>query len=301
VIYHFPQKYLPTVNRVVDEAGDHRFVYQRPVKGAPSGQAGSYFGHGVLGNPYSDTKTAGHYFIDVLDYRPMPAVPLKDPFGSYYESGRIEPLMLRGKSIRYVAPERFFMILAAGNAFSALPERESARELGVFAPVGAPRDEFRPMTFVPPGTGYVPHGSELIDRFEAAALHERARDDHQDTLERLRHRIQQLGGVCYYNNNVDLFARVGERRFLIEAKSLTRQSAAVNRMRYGIGQLLDYGVRYKAELEGAEPVLAFGSPPGREASWIPTILQANGIAFVARVRNTVNGGNDLGCALPFID
>jgi hypothetical protein len=53
-------------------------------------------------------------------------------------------------------------------------------------------------------------------------------------------------------------------------------------MRYGMGQLFDYRVRYKAELAGAEPVLAFGAPPDLATAWVTTILQENGIAFVAR-------------------
>ncbi len=301
VIYHFPRQYLPLVNRVVDEAGDHRFIYQRPVKGAPAGQAGSYFGHGVLGSPYPDSRTAGHYWMEILDYRPMQPVSLRDAAGLYYESGQSAPLMLRGRSIRYIDGERFFMILARGQAYSALSGLQNTQDRGVFAPVTAPVDAFRPLLEVPPGTGYVPRGNELVDRFEAAALHERAREDHQDTLDRLTRKIKELGGSCFYNNNVDLFARVGEQRYLIEAKSLTRQASAVNRMRYGMGQLFDYSVRYKAELAGALPVLAFGSPPEREASWIPTILQENGVAFITRVGAGIQGGNDLGRALPFAE
>jgi hypothetical protein len=301
VIYHFPRVYLPLVNQVLVTAGDQRFVYQRPTKGAPPGQAGTYFGHGFLGRPYEDTQTPGHYFMDVMGYERMRNVPLRDPQGFYYESGSSTPLMLRGKSIRYVEPERYFLILAAGQAYSAISAPADLQDVGTFAPALVPVDAFRPMTAVPPGTGYVPHGNEMIDRQEVAALHERARADHQATLEQLVTRIQALGGTCEYNNNVDLFARLGERRFLVEAKSLTRQASAVNRMRYGMGQLFDYAVRYKAELRGAEPVLAFGSPPERDVSWIPTILQANGVAFVARGSSGIEAGNDLGRALPFID
>jgi hypothetical protein len=29
-------------------------------------------------------------------------------------------------------------------------------------------------------------------------------------------------------------------------------------MRYGMGQLMDYGVRYRAQIEGAKPMLVFG-------------------------------------------
>ena len=76
---------------------------------------------------------------------------------------------------------------------------------------------------------------------------------------------------------------MGERN-LIEAKSLNDLRDAVNRMRYGIGQLIEYGVRYRAELQGAKPVLAFGSAPDRDTSFVATILQENGIAFVSQDR-----------------
>jgi hypothetical protein len=48
--------------------------------------------------------------------------------------------------------------------------------------------------------------------------------------------------------------------------------------------LFDYRVRYKAEVAGAQPVLAFGAPPDRATGWITTILQGNGIGFIARDR-----------------
>lgn len=51
-----------------------------------------------------------------------------------------------------------------------------------------------------------------------------------------------------------------------------------------MGQLFNYRVSYKAEVAGAEPVLAFGAPPDRASGWITAILQENSIAFVARDR-----------------
>ena len=54
-------------------------------------------------------------------------------------------------------------------------------------------------------------------------------------------------------------------------------------MRYGLGQLMDYRVRYRAEIENADPVLAFGRPPDRETSWIADILDENRVAFVRSV------------------
>lgn len=230
----------------------------------------------------------------------MKPVPLRAPGGSYYETGTPTTINLRGRSIRYVDPMRYFSILAAGQVYSALLEPVELQDIGVFSPLKAPVDAFREMLVVPPGTGYVPKDGATVDRYEAAALHERARGDHQETLQMLMRGIEASGGTCFYNNNVDLFARLGERKFLIEVKSLTRQSVAVSRMRYGIGQLMDYRVRYKAEIAGAEPVLAFGAAPERDVSWIPTVLQENGIAFVSRTQGRIIAGNALGETLPFV-
>lgn len=298
VIYHFPSQYLPIVNRVVIEGGDHRFLYQRPIREAPPGEAGTYFGYGNLSEPYAHEGNPGYYWIDILDFQRLRPVPLRDTSGIYYETGDANQINLRGRSIRYVDPMRYFSILAAGQAYSAIPEPVDLHEKGVFAPVTAPKDDFREMLVVPPGTGYVPRGRESVDPYEAAALHERARGDHQATLDLLRRRIESSGGTCLYNNNIDLFAKLGERRLLVEVKSLTRQVAAVNRMRYGMGQLFDYRVRYKAEIAGAQPVLVFGAPPERDVGWIPDILQENGVAFISRRGDTLTADNELARALP---
>jgi hypothetical protein len=76
--------------------------------------------------------------------------------------------------------------------------------------------------------------------------------------------------------------RCGDQKLLIEAKSLTDPKQSVDRMRYGVGQLFDYRVRYRAEVAGADPVLAFGALPDRSTAWIATILEENSVAFVAR-------------------
>jgi hypothetical protein len=110
--------------------------------------------------------------------------------------------------------------------------------------------------------------------------------------------VEARDGQCLFNNNVDLLASFASQRLLVEAKSLTVQSAAVDRMRYGMGQLFDYGVRYRAEIGRAQPVLAFGAIPSSEVGWISTILQENGIAFIARQRDSLLPMNDAARELP---
>jgi hypothetical protein len=111
--------------------------------------------------------------------------------------------------------------------------------------------------------------------------------------------VYATGGTCSYNNNVDLLAHHGERRTLIEAKSLNDLRDAVDRMRYGIGQLADYSFRYRAELQGAQSVLAFGRPPDRQTEWIADVLQANAVAFVALDGERVVPLNEPARTLPF--
>jgi hypothetical protein len=300
LVYHFPSQYYAIARSEIVENGNRQFLYQRPIRGAPAGQAGTYFGYGLLGDPYPDTRTPGHYFVDIYDPQSLRPVPLRDVYGFYYETGRAETLMLRGRSVRRITMERYHNILAAGLAYSAMPEQAviNVQDAGVYAPAAAPKDAFRDMVIVPPGTGYVPRGNGMPDPYEAAALHERARADHQETLRLIVEAVRKRGGACLYNNNVDLVAKIGERRLLVEAKSLSRQSVAVDRMRYGMGQLMDYGVRYRAELQGAEPVLAFGARPERDVGWIPEILEGNGIAFISNASGALVAGNVLGECLP---
>jgi len=155
----------------------------------------------------------------------------------------------------------------------------------------APKDILRKATVIPDGTGYVWNGSALPNLAESAALQERARADHQRVLQTITKTVDRLGGEWWFNNNIDLFARIGQQKLLIEAKSLVNPDRAVDRMRYGMGQLFDYRVRYEAELAGAKPVLAFGAPPIRGDAWVANILDANGVAFVGLLEGRLRALN----------
>jgi hypothetical protein len=69
-------------------------------------------------------------------------------------------------------------------------------------------------------------------------------------------------------------------------------------MRYGLGQLADYGFRYKADLRGATPLLAFGQAPDRQTTWIADVLQENGVGFVAAAGDALVPLNDIGRSTP---
>ncbi len=165
------------------------------------------------------------------------------------------------------------------SALTAMPSTEDVSAFYLPGTAGSPpRDRFRRIDHVPPGAGYVPTNTQL-NVYESASLQERARADHQNVLALVMERVHAHGGICTYNNNVDLFAEFGDSRVLVEAKSLSDVRDAVDRMRYGLGQLADYAFRYKDELKGATPVLAFGNPPrsaddlgrrriGREQDWL---------------------------------
>jgi hypothetical protein len=69
-------------------------------------------------------------------------------------------------------------------------------------------------------------------------------------------------------------------------------------MRYGMGQLMDYGVRYRAELGGATPMLAFGRAPASDAQWVGEVLEGNGVAFTCSTGDALVPLNDLARTSP---
>jgi hypothetical protein len=163
---------------------------------------------------------------------------------------------------------------------------------GLVSPLSvAPKDVFRMAPVIPDGTGYVWQGGAMPNLAESAALQKRARADHQNVLRHISRLVEARGGSWFYNNNIDLYAKIGEQRVLVEAKSLANPDRAVDRMRYGMGQLFDYRVRYEAEVAGAEPVLAFGTPPERRDAWIASILEGNGVALVGLINGSLRALN----------
>ncbi len=189
------------------------------------------------------------------------------------------------RPIRETAYYRILMFggVSAGREFAPPISTEAVVAAGYAPPLSeVPKDALREAIVIPEGTGYVPSGKALPSIYETAALQERARRDHNATLEMIRRAAERLGGRCWYNNNIDLLAHYGDRKLMVEAKSLNDPRQSVDRMRHGMGQLFDYRVRYKAEIAAAEPVLAFGAMPDRATDWVATILEENGIAFIAR-------------------
>lgn len=297
VVYHYPRVYFDQIR------GGERFVYYRPSRGAPPGQASSYFGCGVLGDFWNDPQDPNHRFVGIeKPIRFSRPVPFEDSVGIMYESQLPNRNAFQGRSVRQIGDLDYFRILQAAQLTSAVFD-ESPTVSDVLAGRASPlltppRDVFRELHVVPDGTGYKPNGGPGPDVFEAAALQERARADHQDTLKLLKTMIDRRGGACLFNNNVDLLATFGNNRLLVEVKSLTRASAAVDRMRYGMGQLFDYAIRYKADISGAKPVLAFGSMLQNEVAWVADILEGNNVAFVARDGNEMRPMNTLARDLP---
>ena len=297
VIYHYPRQYRGRINDF------DRFIYYRPATGASAEERSTYIGHGVLGTSFEDWARSDHYFMNVAWYEPFarPA-PLRQG-DEFVETESSTPPQFQSavRPIRETAYYRILMLggVSAGREFAPPVTTESVLS-GGYSPllVDAPRDAFREAVRIPEGTGYVPSGKALPSVYESAALQERARKDHNATLDMIRRHAERLGGRCWYNNNIDLFVHYSDRSLLIEAKSLNDARQSVDRMRYGMGQLFDYRVRYKAEVAGAELVLAFGAPPDRASGWIATILQENGIAFVARDRERLVPLNEHATAIP---
>jgi hypothetical protein len=298
-LYHFPRVYFSRV-RPYD-----RFIYYRPLGKAQSRvDSKHYFGHGVLGQWYEDARRPDHRFVDLIKAERFPVpVPLLDEHKRYYETESARQPQAQA-AVREISEIAYYRILAAGAVNSAslsfMPSTESLLDVPLpFAAAPIPRDRFRQITAIPPGAGYVP-SEALLNIHESAALQERARADHQDVLASIQSAVLRRGGATWYNNNVDLFARLGEARFLIEAKSLLDVRDAVHRVRYGIGQLADYSYRYGTELEGPQKVLAFAVQPPREAAWLRDVLDQERTAFLMAGNGKVEALNESAKGLPFL-
>ncbi|MGH7737696.1 MAG: hypothetical protein ACREMP_07500 [Candidatus Tyrphobacter sp.] len=297
VVYHYPRMYFDEIR------GREEFVYYRPARGAPRGHGSTYFGCGVLGDWYADPYDPNHRYVDIEKAVPFARpVPFEDTKGAMFESQLPSRNAFQGRSVRHIGELDFFRILQAAGLTSAVFDGAptvgdvlGGRASPLLVP---PRDAFRPLAVVPEGTGYRPNENGRPDIFEAASLQERARADHQETLKLFKNLVDGKGGTCLYNNNVDLLASFGEQRLLVEVKSLTRPVSTVDRMRYGMGQLFDYSVRYRAEIGNARPVLAFGSRLHDGVAWVAEILQGNDVAFVARDGSHLTPANDLARNLP---
>lgn len=283
VIYHYPRQYRGRINDF------DRFIYYRPAAGASPDERSTYIGHGVLGLSIQDWARPDHFFVDIAWYEAFDhAVPLRN--GDVFvetESAGSPQFQSAARPIRETAYFRILMLggVSAGHEFAPPVTTTAILSAGHFPlTADAPRDVLREALVIPEGTGYVPSGKALPSVYESAALQERARKDHNATLELIRRHAERLGGRCWYNNNIDLLVRCGSETLLVEAKSLTDARQSVDRMRYGMGQLFDYRVRYRVEIAGALPVLAFGTPPDHATAWISTILQENGVALIARER-----------------
>lgn len=292
-LYHYPRQYFSRV-RPYDT-----LIYYRPRgKRAPREDSAHYFGHGVLGVPFEDLDDPAHRFVPLIRYAIFPnLVPLRDPQGRYYETESERPIIAQS-AVRTLGEIPYHRMLAAAHVVSTgisrSPTTEDIVATGYFgAPLPPPIDEVRRITAIPAGAGYVPRGARFLDINESAALQERARADHQNVLRSIASLATQKRATFWYNNHIDLVVELGSERLLIEAKSLNDVRDAVNRMRYGLGQLMDYSVRYRAQLQNAKPVLAFGRPLDRETSFVATILQENSVGLVAQDVDHLRPLNDI--------
>jgi hypothetical protein len=291
-LYHYPKIYFTRV-RPFD-----RFIYYRPLgKFAARPDSKHYFGHGLLGEFFEDPIRSDHRFVKIIkgeQFRLL--VPIIDQWSHYFETETDRPPQF-ASSVRDISETAYYKILAAADASSAtlslLPSTDNLQD--IVAAVGlptAPKDGFREISAIPPGAGYVPSGNTFVNVYESAALQERARKDHQLVLKVIQTEVHRRGGSTWYNNNVDLLARVGDERMLIEAKSLNDFRDTVNRMRYGIGQLADYAYRYQDELGNATKVLAFANAPPRETAWVGAVLDQERTAFVSASERGIEALNE---------
>src|SRR5579872_3622967 len=191
VIYHFPRQYRSRINDF------DRFIYYRPAEGAAPGEASSYVGHGVLGPSTEDWARSGHWFIDIAWYEPFKTpVPLRQNAMFVETEGLTSPqFQSSARPINETAYYRILMLggISAGREFKPLVTTASVLDTGYFSLLAhAPKDEFREAVVIPEGTGYVPSGRALPSVYESAALQERARKDHNATLELIRRAAERL-------------------------------------------------------------------------------------------------------------
>ncbi len=301
-LYHYPNQYFSRVRRY------DPFIYYRPLgESQRRPDSRTYFGHGVLGEWYEDHRRPGHRFVNILRGQRFPRlVPLRNEREKYFETESVTGPQFQS-AVRELSPLAYVSILSAAGVtqhdLDAMPSTDSIAASPYPLPlVAAPTDALREITAIPAGAGYVPRGnSAQLNIYESAALQERARRDHQETLRIVQNAVLRGGGSTLYNNNIDLLARMGEARFLIEAKSVTSPRTVVDRMRYGIGQLADYSYRYDEIIGGAQRVLAFAAVPPRETAWISAVLENERVAFIATRGDRVLPLNALAERLPFVD
>ena len=234
-------------------------------------------------------------FVDIKGYQKF-SVPVPVRSAVWTETGTTASRQFQA-AVRELSTYDYHRLLIAGGVtlgeIETLPSVDDLLD-GLVSPLSlAPKDVLRTATPtpIPDGTGYVWQGGSMPNLAESAALQERARADHQDVLRHISQLVEARGGSWFYNNNIDLYAEIGERRVFVEAKSLANPSRALDRMRYGMRPLFDYRVRYEAEVAGAEPVLAFGTPRERRDAWIANILEGNGVALVGLIDGSLRALN----------
>jgi len=79
VIYHYPRIYF---SRVLPGG---RFIYYRPIKGSTAVDAGTYFGHGQLGVPFTDIANPNYVlsiFEDISNFQSLSVSGIRRILGS---------------------------------------------------------------------------------------------------------------------------------------------------------------------------------------------------------------------------
>lgn len=302
VLYHYPRVYFSRVRRY------EPFVYYRPLgRSRRRYDSMTYFGYGIIGEWDADWRDPRFRFANLIKAGPFPQpVALRDAHGLFYETeSEIGPQFQA--AVRELSETAYHRILSAAGVtqhdLDTMPSTETVAVSPYPLPlVAAPTDALREIAEIPPGAGYVPRtDNSIVNVYESAALQERARRDHQETLRIVQRAVLRAGGTTWYNNNIDLFAAVGNERFLIEAKSVGSPTSVIDRARYGIGQLADYAYRYESQIGGSRRVLAFARAPERENAWVSGILENERIAFIAAFGDRVVPLNGRAADLPFVE
>ena len=111
--YHYPRVYSLRVNAY------ERFIYYRPLgKNAKRPDSLHYFGHGILGQPFEDSRRPDHRFVPLIKSEPFTRlVPLRDTSDAFYETENRSGPQFQA-AVRRISDIAYHRILAASGTLS---------------------------------------------------------------------------------------------------------------------------------------------------------------------------------------
>ena len=140
---------------------------------------------------------------------------------------------------------------------------------------------------------------ETVVIYANQAATERADNAHRRIVNLVAEKIRNVGAIPRYNQFIDLAARVGNKDFIFEMKSITDDNSKVQ-VRNGLSQLYEYS--YLQNLPDASLVLVIERPLPNNTQWMVEYLETNrNIQVVWDGDNHLHGTERSRELLPFLD